>query len=107
MKKHTLQPNQKERRFPPFVLHLVFVAVILVIMQVVISNHLIGSGKTVSEIEEELLVIRQENEELRQQIASSSSLLTLGEKAKALGFEKNIHTLFITVESPVAFGPRQ
>lgn len=80
-------------------------ALLLLVSQVVISNHLVSAGKSTVGIDEEIRLLESENEILRQQVAAASSLLTIQAKAAELGF--TTHTSAITLIPPnIAYNPR-
>ncbi len=77
---------------------------ILAITHVIVSNGFVTSGKTLVDLERDITAFKEKNDDLRQQIASASALLTIEQKAKELGFEKSTATVFIPSRLPVAFG---
>lgn len=82
-------------------------AILLLIMQVVLSNELTTYGKKVGELEKEVQFAQDENEALEIAVASSSALLTLREKAVVLGFvdPSTKQILNLTPVAPVAIRP--
>ena len=79
------------------------IAVVLVILQILASNELASMGKSTYAIDQQVDQLREENARLTQQIAASSSLLVIEERAVTLGFVKN--TAFLSLgPAEVAFG---
>ncbi len=77
---------------------------ILLIIQVLVSNNLANYGTTISKIEIEIGDLTQENQLLEEKIASASSLMTLNEKAKKIGFVKVVNPHYFSNQIPVALG---
>jgi len=75
---------------------------LLMVVQVIVSNRLSTAGAKIATIEEEIKKIEEENELLQKEIASASSLLTLQERARLLGFIKTTSTFNLFEELPVA-----
>lgn len=79
-------------------------AIILVVLQVVISNELAMLGKRLGQLDTQVSRETDLNEALSTEVASASSLLVLRERAQKLGFieptAKQIMSL--TLEVPVA-----
>lgn len=61
-------------------------AVALLIVEMLVSNELAGYGRRVAETDRRIDALREENQLLAEKVASLSSLLTIEEKARALGF---------------------
>lgn len=85
------------------------VAIILVVSQVVVSNELATLGKRLGQIESELRIESDVRESLEIQIASTSSLLTLRDRALTLGFIEptSKQILNLSREVPVALDVSQ
>ncbi len=79
-------------------------AIVLVVFQVVVSNELATLGKRLSELDAEVRVVSDLNEELRTEVASASSLLTLRARAQLLGFVEPTtkQIMNLTSDVPVA-----
>ncbi len=92
-------PPPKKTRLPKLLIALI---IGLLVIQVVVSNRLATSGLKIVQMETDIGRLNQENGDIRQEIASASALLTITEKAKALGFIKKAQPLFISVIQPVA-----
>ncbi len=60
------------------------------------------SGAQVAQLEQEEAVLTKQNRELSDQLVKASSLVTLGEEAKVLGFEKPSQVIYITEKEVVA-----
>lgn len=83
-------------------------AAVLVILQIYITNELVGAGKELRQIERTIAATQEANERLTARVASNSSLLTLRQKAEALGFVEpgRDQILTFTETLPVAFQPQ-
>lgn len=82
-----------------------FVAVALVIVEIVLTNRLAPSGHRLRELDMAIDAVRQENDLLAQKVASASSLATIGVRAKEIGFVEPAKSQFVAVvstELPVA-----
>lgn len=71
-------------RFTPLI------AILLGVLQLVVSNELAAFGSKVRTIETQIDLVRSENERLAWQVASATSLMNVNEKAISLGFIDNI-----------------
>lgn len=79
---------------------------ILILAEFFVTNHVAGLGGNVGEIELKIAAIREENERLRQEVASASALLSVSQRAKELGFVEPKNILTIGPEqSSVAIAP--
>ena len=84
--------------------------IILVIMEILWSNALVGSGKHVTSVDLEIMSLKEANEQLSQQIASASSLSTITVKATEMGFVEPTVKQFVMIGSetlPVALNRPQ
>lgn len=82
-----------------------FIAGLLVIVEIVLTNQLAGGGRTVLAVDGSIDELREQNAILEQKVASASSLLTVAAKASDLGFVEPAKTQFISIapsELPVA-----
>lgn len=61
-------------------------AVVLLIVEILVTNELAGFGKKVAQTDGAIDTLKEENQLLQEKVASLSSLLTIEEKARALGF---------------------
>ena len=82
------------------------VILMLLVVQVLVSNSIANYGSTISKIETDITDLTQANQLLEEKIASGSSLLTLSEKAQKIGFVKTITPQYFSNQIPVAFGGR-
>lgn len=88
-----------------FLKSLPFIALILVIIQVVVTNQLVGLGEYVTDIESRIEATVAENEILRQKVASASSLLLIEQKAKEQGMTEPNATSYMPLDTlPLALG---
>lgn len=62
------------------------IALVLVCLQFLVSNELAGYGATVQNTDSRITDLRDENEALRQEVASASALSTVAFKAGEQGF---------------------
>jgi hypothetical protein len=93
-----------------FVRLLPIVAVMLAVIEIVLTNQLAGSGKAVRSVDLTVDALRQENELLTQRVASASSLITIYARAKESGFIEPAKSQYITIvpeQLPVAFNNPQ
>lgn len=74
----------------------IFLVLLLLVSQVVVSNHLVSAGKSTVGIDEEIRLLESENEILRQQVAAATSLLAVETKAAELGFTTHASTITLT-----------
>ena len=62
------------------------VAVLFLVIEIFVTNELAGFGKKVAQADRAIDALREENQLLTEKVASFSSLLTIEEKARTLGF---------------------
>jgi hypothetical protein len=75
------------------------VVVLLILVEITITNELVHFGKSVQAIDIKIDTIQQENEQIAQRIASASSLVAIEQKATAMGF--------LPAASPLVLGPEE
>lgn len=80
---------------------LFIVSIFLGLFQVVLSNQLATAGEKLTRIDEEIKALEEENELLKKEIAVSSSLNTISEKAEKIGLIK-IESFIYLGEEPFA-----
>lgn len=73
------------------------VVILLIIVELVWSNTLVGGGREVSAMDLKIAALRQENERLEQKVASSSSLVTISAKAKEMGLVPPTKAQFVMI----------
>lgn len=86
------------------------IVVVLVVLEILWSNTLAGSGKHVTSVDLEILSLREANEQLSHQIASASSLSTIALRATQMGFIEPEARQFVMIGSetlPVALNRPQ
>ena len=85
------------------------IAVLLFILaEFFVTNHLAGLGGNVGLIDQKIARLREENELLRQEVASASALVTISDRAVQLGFIEPRQVLTIGPEqSSVATLPHR
>ncbi len=79
--------------------------ILLIVAQIIWSNTLVGSGREVLAIDVAISELRQANDQLGEQVASASSLVTVSVKAKELGLVEPSKGQFVMIGSetlPVA-----
>lgn len=94
------------QRFGKFLIRISpLIAMLCIVLEIVLTNRLAGSGQEVRSIDMAIDGIRTENELLEQQVASASSLLTISTKASELGLVPPLKSQVLTMtpgELPVA-----
>ncbi|RJR15544.1 hypothetical protein C4579_01875 [Candidatus Microgenomates bacterium] len=106
-KRPMLQKIEQGRKVNPKLPRLLtIISVVLMVLQVIVSNRLANMGLQISQTDTEIQSITQENTDLRQKIASASSLLTLEEKAQELGFVIPSQPVYLSKDLPVALDLR-
>ncbi|MBI3956336.1 hypothetical protein HY339_03700 [Candidatus Gottesmanbacteria bacterium] len=78
------------------------VAVVLLVVEILVTNELAGFGKKVAQTDRAIDTLKEENQLLQEKVASLSSLLTIEEKARVLGFTTTSAVVTIGTED-VAF----
>lgn len=89
-----------------FIRTLPLLAAFLAVMEIILTNQLAGSGKTVRSMDLSVDALRQENKLLEQRIASASSLISISSKAKDMGFIEPTKSQYLSImpeQIPVAF----
>ncbi len=71
-----------------------FVVVSLFFAQLVFANNLAVDGQKLSQIQDQISKLEEENITLKAQIAQESALTTLSQKAEKMGFAKSSKTIF-------------
>ncbi len=81
-------------------------AIVLIVVQVIISNELATLGKRMGTLDVAVTKQQDLHETLETQVASASSLLTLRQRAQAEGFHDPLANQIVSLpaEVPVAFG---
>lgn len=84
----------------------VALAIVLLVVQVVISNRVGMLGKKLTGLESNIVQEKLTNNFLATEVASASSMLAQGERARHLGFREATKTDILVVDTtvPVAFG---
>jgi cell division protein FtsL len=76
--------------------------VVLLLLQVIVSNQLATKGLEIADIEKNIGDLRETNTRLSQEVASSSALLAISEKAHELGFTTKLKPVYFHKDQPVA-----
>ena len=85
-----------------------FAILMLILAEFFVTNHLAGLGGNVGTIDQKIVQLREENELLRQEVASASALVAVSQRAAELGFVEPKSVLTIGPEqSSVAIAPPQ
>lgn len=79
-----------------------FLAVLLSVCQIIVSNALSHYGKKISEIHTKITAIETENERLKKNIASESAVANTALRAKELGFEIKADVIYLDDNYSVA-----
>lgn len=85
----------KEKKLSVKSLIVYLLVVVLSILQIVISNRLSNFGKKIDSLRKETSRLTLENEMTRKKIASSSSVVTLMNEAKNLGFNQKAEVIYL------------
>lgn len=82
-------------------------AVVMIILQVVVSNELATLGKKLGQLDLNVKLESDINEAMRTEVASASSLLVMRDRAELLGFVEptSKQVISLTSEVPVALKP--
>ena len=86
------------------------IVIVLVVIEILWSNTLVVSGKEVSSVDLQIVSLRAANEQLEQQVASASSLMTISAEAKNMGLVDPTAKQFVMFGNqplPVAFNRAQ
>jgi len=78
---------------------------ILIVIEIILTNQLVGGGREVRSVDMTIDALRQENALLSQRVASASSLMTVAVRAAEQGFVPPAKSQFLTLnpsELPVA-----
>lgn len=86
----------KALRFLPII------AILLLVVEILVTNELAGFGKRLAQTDRAVDALREENQLLSEKVSSLSSLLTIEERARVLGFTATLKTVTIGSED-VAF----
>ena len=100
MRPFRLEPKSEMRTKMPKLLG-VFILLLLVV-QIIVSNRLANFGSHLSQVENEISTLTEANQQLEEKIASSSSLMAVADKAKQLGFTKNMTPVYLSRDVSVA-----
>lgn len=76
--------------------------VLLLVVEILVTNELAGFGRKVAQADRAVDTLKEENQLLQEKVASLSSLLTIEDKARALGFTTTPTVMTIGAED-VAF----
>lgn len=86
----------KALRFLPII------AILLLVVEMLVTNELAGFGRKVAQTDRAIDTLNEENQLLREKVASYSSLLTIEERAYKLGFT-SMPTVIAIADQDVAF----
>lgn len=79
-----------------------FLVIILLVVEILVTNELAGYGRIVSEADRSIDTVREENQLLQEKIASLSSLMVIEAKAREMGFAVSPPAITVGTEN-VAF----
>ena len=85
-------------------LYLGVLVFMLLIIQVIVSNRLAIYGNQISQIDQKMESINQENINISEKIASASSLIVIKQKSLEMGFNQTITPYYVSDNLPVALG---
>lgn len=85
---------------------LLFLALLMVVIQVITLNIYSTEGEKISQINYKLEEIQKYNQDMNKKIASSAAIATLSTRAKELGFNNNGEIKSFTVPLPIAYSNR-
>ena len=94
--------KKQTKKFVNLVRFFLFFILLLALVQIYVSYRLATAGKQVAGLENEALKIRDENQELQEEISYLGSLAVVSEKAHQLGFKTTQEVVYLTPEVPVA-----
>lgn len=96
-KKSRITKNQPKKSFGTIRIKILVVFAVLVsalfFTQLVFANNLATDGQKLSNVQEEIASLEQENTTLKVEIAKASSLTSLSQKAKQTGYSKPAHVI--------------
>jgi len=81
------------------------VVVVLIVAEIFVTNELAGLGQDVGLLDTQIDTLKEENQLLREQTASASSLLSLAAQARGFGFREPTPSQFLSLvpeQFPVA-----
>ncbi len=81
---------------------LVIAAIVLAIGRVVVSNVISTSGVQLGKMNEKIAVLRTENDSLKEELFSKSSLENIASEAAKLGFTDKKESFVLTSPLPIA-----
>jgi len=98
----TIRAKKYVHKSPKLTLVLAAMVVVLLAVQIVVSNRLSTEGQTLTSLEEKIGAISLENKRLRTQKAEMASLLEVSEKAEEQGYIDNPQVLILQPDQAVA-----
>lgn len=108
MKRFQDEKNKLIEQKRKILLRLLFILIFALLgTQIVISNAVSATGDQLQHLEQRYLTLRQQNEQLKQEIALSTSLNIMEQKAKLLGFIKNDSVIYLQNSVNVAMNGNQ
>lgn len=75
---------------------------VLSVVQIIVSNRLSTTGIALGKIDQKVNMYNQENEKLREQLLTMSSLTQIASVASSLGFVSNKSQVVLTAPLPIA-----
>ena len=85
-----------------FIISLIFIILVLVVAQTVLSNILSTSGVIVSKLYNETESYRIENSKIAEKLFAESSLMNIEDEAKKMGFVKEKSQFVVTTSQSLA-----
>lgn len=102
MRKIELKSSKSKKRFNLLALISIAFLVVLLFLQVILSNRLASYGEELSALSKEENTLSLENELLLREIASQSAIATIAQKAQEMSFVSPTKFLIAQEEEPVA-----
>lgn len=103
MRKLDNERDQKKQNRQRFLLKTVFLIVFLLLScQIILANLISASGDRIQLLEQRYVTLSTQNELLKKQIASVTSLTVLSQEAQKLGLVKNNAVIYLENQVNVA-----
>ena len=94
--------KNSQKRYPKVSILVIVMAIILSLVQIVISHHLSTSGEKVRQLEDRITFLEQENRLLNGEISTVGSLSSISTKASELGLVRTSQIQHFAPQIPVA-----
>jgi len=94
--------NKNKLRISRAVFPIFFIVLSLTLAKIIAANVLATTGNHLGEIETKIVFLKTENQALKKEISSLSSLGRVAKEAEHLGFKKASFVVYLKEEIPVA-----